>query len=371
MLASTGKWHLGLTPESKPIKRGFDETLGFDIIARYLPFGAASASCKFPDFFDRYLWANTRYEVSKDNGPFFAPRGYLTDYLAEEAARAIHVNKANPFFMYMAFTSMHTPLEALQSDYDAVEALETVYGYEKGAPRMTHCQKVYGAMLLGLDRAVGTILSAVDAAGISDDTIVIFTNDNGAPLIFPHMNAPYRGGKANLFEGGIRVDAIVSHLDLFPTIMEVAGAGSPGTEPIDGSSLVPLMKAAASRNRVAASTGNPMVDESRDGMATDDNKESTAESGHEALFWRSGHYMALRHGDWKLQVAARPDKKWLYNMKEDPREMINLAENNAYESKLIEMLSLLESENSKHSEPLWPALSETPLLIDKLFHDHY
>ena len=394
---SVGKWHLGLTPDSKPIQRGFDETLGFDIISRYLPYGYPSAACTFPDFFDRYLWANIRYEVSKDNGPFFAPEGYLTDYLANEAAKAIHINKDHPFFMYVAFTSMHTPLEALPSDYKAVEALETIHGYAKDEPRMSHCQKVYGAMILALDRAVGTILKAIDAAGVAEDTIVIFTNDNGAPLIFPNLNTPYRGGKANLFDGGVRVpllvrwpamgkggagermeessseaglhalledqqrdvgievESMVSHLDLFPSIMEAAGAVSPGEKPLDGSSLLPLMRACADAAHTVG-TGHG---------------KCTVGGGHNELFWRSGHYMALRKGKWKLQVSGRPQKMWLYDMEVDPGEKNNLAGESEYQEKLHEMIMLLHAENSTHSEPLWPALSETPLLIDKLFHDHY
>lgn len=377
---------MGLTADSKPIHRGFDETLGFDIISRYLPYGTRSASCKFPDFFDRYLWANIRYEVSKDNGPFFAPKGYLTDYLAEEAGKAIHANKNHPFFMYVALTSMHTPLEALHSDYEAIEALEAKHGYHPGQDRMSHCQKVYGAMLLALDRAVGTILQAIDESGQSEDTIVIFTNDNGAPLILPHLNIPHRGGKANLFEGGIRVplmlrwpalsrtlgryredrtvgkdgvdigvavDGVVSHLDLFPTIMEAAGV-SPSHrlqrngKSLDGSSLIPLMRAAAS-GQVAGSE----------------------KLGHDTLFWRSGHYIAYRKGDWKLQTSSRPNKHWLYNIAEDPGERNNLAESAEHLDVLEEMLQLMRTENNTHSKSLWPTLSETPLLIDKLFHDKY
>jgi arylsulfatase A-like enzyme len=376
----SGKWHLGLTSDSKPIHRGFDETLGFDIIARYLPYGARSAFCSFPDFFDRYLWATIRYEVSKDNGPFFAPKGYLTDYLAEEAGRAIHANKDHPFFMYVALTSMHTPLEALQSDFDAVEALEVVHGYGPDQVPMTHCQKVYGAMLLALDRAVGTILKAVEESGQADNTIVIFTNDNGAPMILPHLNTPHRGGKATLFEGGTRVplmmrwpalskslgsrhvagsggtdkgvevDSMVSHLDIFPTIMEAAGValGKRSGKTLDGSSLLPLMRDTATGQR-----------------------GDLKKKGHDSLFWRSGHYMSYHKGDWKVQTSSRPSKHWLYNIAEDPGELNNLAESAEHAGLLQDMLMLMNEENSMHSVSLWPALSETPLLIDKLFHDRY
>mmetsp|Transcript_3834 Transcript_3834/g.5964 ORF Transcript_3834/g.5964 Transcript_3834/m.5964 type:complete len:550 (+) Transcript_3834:128-1777(+) len=344
-----GKWHLGFDEHSRPLSRGFDETLGFDIIARYLPFGdSRSVNCEFDDFFDRYLWANVRYEVSKDSGPHFAPQGYLSDYLAEEAANAITANKDMPFFMYLAFTSMHTPLQALQSDYEAVKTLDP-------NGDLSHCQRVYGAMLLALDRAVGTVLDALRDNGLTENTIVIFTNDNGGVGLMPDLNRPYRGWKATFFEGGVRVpmlvqwpqrvpkgvisDGVVSHIDIFPTIAHAAGAEVPNG--IDGVSLLQHMQ------------GNLSSD------------------AHDELFWRSGHYMALRKGHWKLQVSSNPVKMWLYDLKADSTEQTNLAYSEGHRDKLQEMLTSLQAVNLAQHDPLWPSLSETPILIDKLFHDRY
>jgi arylsulfatase A-like enzyme len=392
---SSGKWHLGSTRDSKAIHRGFDEALGFDLISRYLPyFDPRSKECHFTDPFDRYIWANVRYEVRKDTGPLFKPEGYLTDYLAQEAAKAIHVNKDHPFFMYMAFTSMHSPLQALDSDYREVEEIERVYRADPAhfrVPRMTHCEKVYAAMLIGLDRAVGTILKALEESGVADNTVVMFSNDNGAPQILRGLNSPLRGGKGTFFDGGIRVpfllrwpalsrrlgfasalagdgdpesrntgamstdverrglvvDALVSHIDIFPTVMDAAGVPY-RKDGIDGQSLIPILVS------LNGSVG-----------------AGSAELGHESLFWRSGHYKAYRQGDWKVMSSARPDKKWLYNLKEDPGEMRNLADEDIYAEKLQELVGLMERENATHVKPLWPALSETPVLVDKMFYDHY
>ena len=143
-----GKWHVGATNDTRPLDYGFDEYLGFSLIARYLGRGdPRSMDCMVGDMLDEFLWANARYYVVKDKGPAFEPNAYLTDYLADEAVAAITANKNNPFFMYMAFTAVHTPLQALKEDYDALPSHIT-----------EHCDRVYGAMIVSLDRAIGVFL---------------------------------------------------------------------------------------------------------------------------------------------------------------------------------------------------------------------
>ncbi|CAE7711301.1 Arsb, partial [Symbiodinium microadriaticum] len=387
-----------------------------------------------------YLWANVRYEVSKDNGPSFKPKGYLSDYLSKEAARAISVNRDVPFFLFMAFTSMHTPFQALRSDFDIINALEKEIGYSIGQTRMSHCEKVYGAMLIALDRAVGNMLTALEENGLTNNTIVIFTNDNGAPAYLWDMNTPFRGGKASFFEGGIHVpfllkwpnlskkydkylgreqtsstdtgsqsnirrktnipsasqspnlnclgnkgnnhfcklqegkdmgiviDNMVAHMDIFPTVLEAAGVelSESYTSILDGKSLIPLLKGAVARSADTAS--DVMMPSNISAMEA---LTQRGTSGHQDLFWRSGHYMAYRKGNWKIQSALRPNKKWLYNLAIDPGERYNLADVPAYREKLNEMVMEMQRENYSHSEPIWPALSETPCLIDKLFPGHY
>ena len=112
------------------------------------------------------------YQISlNDDKKRFSPRGYLTDYLAEETASAISAsaNKSDPFFLFLSLTAPHTPLQALRSDYDQLEHIND------------ELTRVYAAMVLAVDRAVGTVLNSLDKHGITDNTLVIFSNDNGAP----------------------------------------------------------------------------------------------------------------------------------------------------------------------------------------------
>lgn len=116
------------------------------------------------------IWASARYQVSRNGEKKqFAPKGYLTDYFASEADAAITANKHNPFFLFLSLTSPHTPYQALRRDYDRLAHISD------------ELTRVYAAMILSLDRAVGTVISSLQRNGLSDDTLVIFTNDNGAP----------------------------------------------------------------------------------------------------------------------------------------------------------------------------------------------
>jgi arylsulfatase A-like enzyme len=338
-----GKWHLGETKTTRPEARGFDEFLGF--LGGAALFGDSSdpnivESRQDFDPIDKFLWANLPFAVVNNNKPGrFTPSKYMTDYLSDEAAKAIDANKNRPFFMYVAYNAPHTPLQALKSDYDALSGIEN------------HRLRVYAAMIKSLDRGVGTVLKAVKDAGIEDNTLVIFTSDNGGAhyIGLPDVNKPYRGWKATFFEGGIRVPMLVKwpakikagatfagaagHVDIFATAAAAAGAAMPADKKMDGVNLVPFINGEA--------TGAP----------------------HETMFWRSGHYKVLLAGDWKLQVAARPDKSWLYNLKDDPTEKTNLAETNA--EKLTEMKTLLAQVDGEQAKPLWPSLQEGALAIDR------
>lgn len=348
-----GKYHIGFF-NSSAIHRGFDETLGFSLISRYLPDGHPEAvNCYLEDTFDRFIWANTEYAVRKNGGPLFSPDGqYITDYLTEEASRAIEANKDNPFFMYLALTSLHTPLQALRSDYDDIAAQH---------PSLPHCDKVYAAMIVAMDRGVGRIISELHKLKLFDDTMIIFTSDNGGPGYINQrtINYPYRGWKATFFEGGIRVplfiqwpkairpglsiDALVSHVDVFPTVL--AAAGVHADHEIDGVDLLPSV------------TSNPNVDNGH--------KRSLRRN----LYWRSGDYSAMRTDNWKIQRWK--ERIWLHDIDLDPEERVNLADNEAYEQIKNEMISLLEEEGTKQKKSLWPSLSETPVLIDKVSTDPY
>ncbi len=337
-----GKWHLGDTATARPNARGFDEYLGFMAgAAMYLPPSDANVVNSRQDFYppDKLAWASLPFAVRFNGGRRFTPSEYLTDYFAGEAARAIEANRNRPFFLYLAFNAPHTPLQALKSDYDALSGIAD------------HRLRVYGAMIKALDRGVGTVLEAVRAQGLAHNTIVIFTSDNGgaAAAGLSEINRPFRGWKATFYEGGIRVpmfvrwpakfqpgtvsSGAVAHVDIFATAAAVSGASMPGDRVMDGVNLVPLALG--------------------------------GEFPQRALFWRSGAYMAVLDGDWKLQSITRPARAMLFNLKDDPTELKDLAASQS--ARLAEMAALLKRINGEQAAPLWPSLVEAPIPIDHPF----
>jgi arylsulfatase A-like enzyme len=336
-----GKWHLGEAAPMRPQAQGFDEYLGFlPGASLYLPVGDPRGVDSVQDFdpIDRFLWANLPFAVTKDGGKRFEPSAYMTDYLADEAAKAIAANRNRPFFLYVGFNAPHTPLQALREDYDALPQIEN------------HTLRVYAAMIRALDRGVGTVLEALRANGLEDNTLVLFTSDNGGAnyIGLPDINQPYRGWKMTFFEGGVHTPffakwpaglprgatfhAPVAHVDIFATAAVAAGATPPVDRPVDGVDLVRLVR------------GEPQ------GRA------------HQALFWRSGHYRSILADDWKLQVSDRPPKTWLFDMRADPTERTNLAE--ARPDKVRELSAILEHHQAQMTLPIWPSLIEGPIAID-------
>ena len=338
-----GKWHLGETAATRPEARGFDEYLGFLAGAeRFLPSSDPNVVEARQDFdpIDKFLWANAPFAVVNNNRPGrFAPSKYMTDYFSDEAVKAIDANKNRPFFLYLAYNAPHTPLQALKSDYDALSGIEN------------HRLRVYAAMIKALDRGVGSVLNAVKAAGIDDNTLIIFTSDNGGAnyIGLPDINKPFRGWKSTFFEGGIRVPmfvkwpakikpgstfaSAVGHVDIFATAAAAGGAEAPADKKSDGVNLMPFIVG----------------------------KAQTAP--HQSLFWRSGHYKTLLAGDWKLQVSAVPNVIRLYNLKDDPLEKTNLAETQG--DKLAEIRALLDQVDGEQAKPLWPSLVEFPYTVDR------
>ncbi len=335
-----GKWHLGGTAEFRPNNQGFDETL-FMENGLHLPVDDPAVENSKQDFdpIDKFLWPNMRYATSYNGGDWFAPKGYLADYYTDEAIKVIEANRNQPFFLYLAHWGVHTPLQALKSDYDSLPA------------SLSHRERVYGGMVKAIDRSVGRIMAALKAEGLDGNTLVVFTSDNGAPgyIGLPQVNKPYRGFKLTLFEGGVRVPyAIrwparlpaglhytnqVSSLDLLPTIAAAAGAAPPSDRVIDGVNLLPYLK-----------VGNTAVP-------------------HDVLFWRDGSYEMVIAKGWKLQQAARPAKTWLYHLDTDPTEQHNLADTEL--QKVQQLKGLLAAHNAEMQPALWPSFIEMPVMIDK------
>lgn len=335
-----GKWHLGGTPEMRPNNQGFAESLYMES-GLYLPENdpnVVNAKISF-DPIDAFLWPNMRFAVSYNAGRWFEPRNYLTDYLTEEAVTAIHNHRNQPFFIYLAHWGVHTPMQASKADYDALGTIAD------------HTERVHAAMVRALDRSVGRLLQALRDEGLADNTLVIFTSDNGGPgyVGLPQLNKPFRGWKLTQFEGGLRVPFVaqwpghiapgtqysqpVTSRDILPTVMAAVGGQLPADRPYDGVNLLPYLAADA------------------------------PPQPPRTLFWRDGSYAAVRAGDWKLQQAARPDSVWLYNLRDDPTEQRNLAATQP--GKVAELQALLAAHNAQMQAPAWPSFIELPVLIDK------
>lgn len=337
-----GKWHLGEEPRFQPNAHGFDESLsimgGGGMFLHQDDPNVVNAKIDF-DPIDKFIWAAHPWGVQFNGGPKFAPSSYVTDYLSDEAIKAIAANRDRPFLMYLAYNAPHTPLQATKADYDALPQIKD------------HTLRVYAAMIRSLDRNVGRVLDALKQHGLDDNTIVVFTSDNGGAhyIGLPDLNKPYRGWKATFFEGGVRVPffmrwpaaipagvsfkAPVSHFDIFATALAAAGIALPTDRKIDGVDLLPYIAGGA--------TGRP----------------------HDTLFWRSGPYRAVQSGDWKLQVSQTPRKDWLYDLAADPTEKNNLAA--AQPAKVQELKALLAAFDKEQVKPVWPSMTEIPVGIDR------
>ncbi len=335
-----GKWHLGQATALRPNNQGFDESLNMEGLLYWQEDDANMLSAKQEfDPIDKFLWANGREAVSFNNGKHFKPAKYLTDYFTDEAVNAIRQNRNRPFFLYLAHWGVHSPLQATRSDYEAVSS------------KADHRRRVYAGMVRSVDRSVARVLEALKEQGLTENTIVIFTSDNGAPgyIGLPEVNKPYRGWKLTFFEGGVRVPFVaqwpgripagstyaqpVSNIDILPTVAAAAGARLPADRVIDGVNLLPHLAANA--------TPQPA----------------------RPLYWRAGPYRAMRDDNWKLIVAGRPKKEWLFNLAVDPTEQRNLAAQEP--QRLAQMKAKMEVHHAGMPPPLWESFLEGPVFIDK------
>ena len=278
-----GKWHLGYADAFHPLSRGFDEYFGFLQGARsYFPLPK-------PTRLNRLLRDRTPQPESFD---------YMTDELGRQAARYIAEPSDRPLFLYLAFNAVHTPMHATERDLEGVDG-------------KTRRRKLI-AMTHALDRAVGMVIDALGEAGMLDDTLLFFLNDNGGATNNASRNGPLRGRKGQVFEGGIRVPFAVQWprrlprelvyeqpviaLDILPTCLAAAGAVAIAADerPLDGVDLLP---------RLSTADGEASV---RD------------------LFWRHGEKWAIRRGRWKLTQPGDAAPQ-LYDLVADVGERRDLA----------------------------------------------
>jgi arylsulfatase A-like enzyme len=315
-----GKSHLGVTPAHHPQRRGFDEFYGF--------LGGAH----------RYVDAQ-----AESNNPILKGTeivrnpGYLTEEFATEAVDFIERKKQAPWFTYLAFNAVHTPLEVPERYLSRFAAIED--------PK----RRKFAGLLSALDDAVGRVLGKVRELGLEEDTLIYFISDNGGPTAqTTSSNGPLRGYKAQTWEGGIRVPFAIQwrgkipagkvdprpviQLDLLPTSLAAAGQPIQAEWKLDGVNLLPYLT----------------------GERTD--------SPHEALFWRLGSQLAVRKGDWKLVKGdvlgpAAPTENTgtagaqLYHLGDDLGESIDLAAK--HPEKVKELAAAWEAWSQELAAPSW------------------
>ena len=336
-----GKWHLGGTEEFMPNNHGFDESLWMERGGMFLPEDDSNVvNAKLPhDPIDKFLWANLPYAVQFNDGPRFHPKGFLTDYFTNEAVQVIEKNKNRPFFLYLAYWAVHTPLQATKEDYDQLDYIEN------------HTERVQAAMVRAVDRGVGKIRQALKDQGILDNTIIVFTSDNGAPhyVGLPEVNQPFRGWKLTLFEGGIHIpyivsypdsipvgktyDGRVSNVDIFSTVGALAGASLPENQTLDGENILPYL--------MGKKEGEPS----------------------RPLFCKSGTYAFVIDAGWKLQVDALQKAQWLFDLNTDPTEQNNLIDKAP--EQLAKLTQMLHDFLAEQSAPIWEGALHAPVAIDK------
>jgi arylsulfatase A-like enzyme len=321
-----GKWHLGFSKDHHPESRGFDEFFGF-------------------------LVGGHNYELHKDAKPKFATamaqnviyrgrelakvEGFATEVFTDEAISFMKRNKEKPWFLYLAYNAVHTPLEISDQVKNRVPA-------DVKDP----ARRGYLALLIGLDDAVGRILAYLRDSGADQDTLIIFISDNGGSGLSPFLaynagdNRPLRGNKGQTLEGGIRVpffvawsgkvpagktyDHPVIALDILPTACAAAGVKAPKNA--DGVNLLPYLKG--------------------------DNQAAP----HEALYWRFGPQKAIRKGNWSLvdwrDFETKTNSGWqLFDLAKDIGQQTNVAAQ--HPDVVKELRQMWERWDAQNVAPLW------------------
>jgi arylsulfatase A-like enzyme len=314
-----GKWHLGAQPEMRPPKRGFDEFYGF--------LGGA------------HSYVNATGILRRDEQ--VKELDYTTDAFGREAASFIARHRDKPWFLYLAFNAVHTPMQATE---DRAARFLTVADKKR---------RTYDAMMLAMDDAIGRVRQKLAETGLERDTFVLFISDNGGPTmpsttINASRNDPFRGSKRTTLEGGIRVpfiilwpgqvkpgayDQPVIQFDATATALAIAGVDVKPEWKLDGVNLLPFLR--------GEKTGAP----------------------HDALYWRFGKQMAIRMGGFKL---VRYDKNAdtlsgqrhqgvtaakLYQLANDPGETRDLAA--AMPDKVKALQAKWDTWNTANVPPLW------------------
>ncbi|MEN8194567.1 MAG: sulfatase [Bacteroidota bacterium] len=295
--ASIGKWHMGNPPELGPKSQGFDVNI------------AGNHAGHPKSYFSPYK--NKNLSDGKDGE-------HLTERLTNEALTFIETNKEQPFFLYLPYYAVHTPLQGKE---------EKIEKYKNKQKTPSHNNPTYAAMIESVDNGVGKITAKLDELKLSENTVVIFFSDNGGFGGATAMD-PLRGSKGMLYEGGIRIpmivrwegtinpkticDTMVIGSDIFPTLTEIAGVEIPENQIVDGKSIVPLLLRKKGFKRDALFWHFPAYLQGN-------------YKGSRDKYFRTRPCGVVRMGDWKLIEYFEDNELELYNLKSDIGETRNLA----------------------------------------------
>ena len=334
-----GKWHMGTHPKFSPKNYGFDYHYGITGAASlYAPIGKENIvdSKHTWDFADFITWQVSQY-YTLENGKNSIPKKseYLTDLFTKKAVSYIKENKDRPFFLHLSHMAPHGPFQAQRKYYEMFDHIED------------HNKRVYYAMIKNLDDSVGEIKKTLEREGILDNTLIIFTSDNGgATYTRATNNSPYIGGKMSNFEGGTVVPMmmqwnnkikpqqnyshIVSLLDIVPTILDAVESPSLSNK-YDGVSLLPFLK--------------------------NENKKP-----HNELFWKTGYVKSIVSKNYKLHINEKENFKFLINLEKDAEEGNNLI--SKYPEKAEELTLKLNNWIKDLREPKWDSNADVSIPID-------
>jgi len=343
-----GKWHLGGTADFHPHRHGFDEFFGFTHEGHYFvppPWHGVTTMLRrrvLPGgVTGRWIGKNLIYTdhmghnepaYDADNpilrgGQPVVETEYLTDAFTREAVDFIGRHQDKPFFLYLAYNAVHSPLQGAAKYMQRMHGIEDIH------------RRIFAAMLANLDDSVGAVLEKVRSEGLKEKTLIFFLSDNGGPTReLTSSNLPLRGGKGQMYEGGLRVPFMlqwkgrlpentlynqpISSMDILPTAL--AAAHAPVPQKLDGVNLLPYL------------TGE------KSGPA------------HAWFYWRQGNKTALRQGDWKLvnMRAKLKQPRWeLYHLGKDPFEKTDLAQQQV--EKRRELESLWKTLNAEMKQALF------------------
>jgi len=339
-----GKWHQGGTAPYHPYRHGFDEFFGFlheghyyvpppyDGVTTMLRRKALPGGKQGRWMGDRLIYTThmgyDEPDYDADNpilrgGQPVVEEAYLTDAFTREATDFIHRHRDKPFFLLLSYNAVHSPLQGADAYMERFAHIDDIH------------RRIFAAMLSNLDDSVGAVLESLRRDELEQDTIIFFLSDNGGPTReLTSSNAPLRGEKGSMYEGGLRVpflvqwkgtlsegtqyDHPVSSMDILATAAHLASA--PVLENIDGVNLMPYL------------------DGSKSGVP------------HDTFFWRQGHKNALRHGDWKL--VSMKKKSWeLYNLATDLGESND--QSGTYPEVLGKLIAIWDQYNQSMQEPLF------------------